>query len=513
MKGQRDTVARGAALLTASGLFSQAVGFFYRIVLSRLVGAERMGLYQLIMPVYSVLSALTTVGLTVAMSTLSAGYWAKGDARGVFRLRRTCVKLLCGAFFPLAGVTLLCSDFISTAVLGDARTRLGLVLLLPCVLLTGIENLQKYAFFGTNRVIPPAISEMAEQLIRSGTVLGLLVLFLPQNAEKTVGLITLGMTFCEVCSAVTLTVLFRLFFGKTPPEKETNGERAQLRREVLRVAVPVGFTALLGNVIGSVTAILIPRRLVYAGQTVTQAVSALGVLQGMTIPMLLMPSAFIGALGLVLVPNLAQSQALGRREEIQARLSRTFGVTSVLLLPCMAMLCVVGPWVGQWLFQNDGVGEHILPLTFGVTLSCFQAVLSSGLNGVGKQRAAAGNMLLSDGVLLIFTYVLVGIPTIGLSGYVAGLWVSSLVGLVLNWVDLRRATGLRPRLFEWLLAPALAAGLMGLCVRLLFARLLELGVAPALACGVVVVFGAVLYLAALQAQGILRAKPTSTAGK
>ena len=61
----------GAALLTAVGLFSQLVGFGYRIALSRLVGAETMGLYQLIMPVYSTLMSLTAIGLTVAVSTLS----------------------------------------------------------------------------------------------------------------------------------------------------------------------------------------------------------------------------------------------------------------------------------------------------------------------------------------------------------------------------------------------------------------------------------------------------------
>ena len=70
----------GAALLTAVGLFSQLVGFGYRIVLSRLVGAETMGLYQLIMPVYSTLMSLTAIGLTVAVSTLSPGtrLWGTG---------------------------------------------------------------------------------------------------------------------------------------------------------------------------------------------------------------------------------------------------------------------------------------------------------------------------------------------------------------------------------------------------------------------------------------------------
>lgn len=495
---------RGTALLTFSGLFGQVVGFLYRIALSRLMGAELMGVYQLIMPVYSVLSALTTVGLTVAMSTLAAGFWAKGDREGLFRLRRQCNRLLCAAFVPLAAVTLATSDFISVALLGDARTRLGLLLLLPCLFLTGIENLQKYAFFGTDHVLPPALSEMAEQLIRSAAVLGFLITFLPQNGEKTVALVALGMSFCEVCSAVTLTLMFRVFFGKTPkmakiPNKVKDRD---LRRAILQAAFPVAATAVVGNVMGSVNAVLIPKRLVYSGVSVSDAMSAFGVVNGMTLPMLLMPSAFIGAMGLVLVPKLARNVALGQGEAVRCQVGRSIAATAVLLLPSMGLLCVLGPTLGELLFQNSAVGEHMIPLALGVTLTCFQSILGSALNGIGKQSAAAGNMLLSDGVQLAFTYFFVGMPQVGLLGYAWGLCASSLVGAALNWIDLRRATGLRAQIFTWLVAPTLATVLMVLCGRLLYGRLVELGLSPLAGCGATALFGVVLYLSALQAQGL-----------
>ena len=70
-----------------------------------------------------------------------------------------------------------------------AGAALGLLLLLPCVLLTGLENIHKHSFYGLGRVAPPAFTEILEQLIRTGAVLGLLWYFLPQNPERTVGLI------------------------------------------------------------------------------------------------------------------------------------------------------------------------------------------------------------------------------------------------------------------------------------------------------------------------------------
>lgn len=489
----------GTMLLTFSGLFGQVVGFFYRIALARLIGPETMGLYQLIMPVYSVLSSITTVGLTVAASTLSARCQAKGDRQGVCQVRRSCLKCLIFLLLPVAVVTVAFSDPISVYILGDARTRTGLILLLPCILLTGIENVQKHCFFGVGSVRPPAFSEMAEQVIRAAAVLGLLVLCLPLGGEGTVGVIVLGMVVCEVFSAATLTLLFRRCIGSCSrccPRPEG------LWREIGRIALPVGSTSLLGNLMGSANAILIPQLLVKGGKTAGEAMSDFGVINGMTIPMLLMPTAFIGALGLVLVPKLAQAVAVNRRKEAREQLSRVMAATSCVLLPCMALLVVIGPVLGRLLFKDARAGESILPLAVGVIFTGYQAVLGSALNGLGKQSAAAGNMLLSDGVQLAFTYFLVGDPNIGLKGYVTGLWVSSILGAWLNWRSVRRAIDLKGQTFSWLVAPGLGALLMALCCRLLFGHLLDAGLGAPWACLATAAFGGALYLAALQAQGI-----------
>ena len=222
----------GAALLTAVGLFSQLVGFGYRIVLSRLVGAETMGLYQLIMPVYSTLMSLTAIGLTVAVSTLSARYEALGDRGAVRQTRNRARALFFVAAIPLGALLVIFSDPISVYLLGDARTQLGIVLLVPCVLLTGVENLHKHCFYGIGQIRPPALTETVEQLIRTGAVLGLLILLLPlvlalilcskRGISRVtacgvfaVGVLALGMTYSRAswvgmaCAMVVLVFLWK----------------------------------------------------------------------------------------------------------------------------------------------------------------------------------------------------------------------------------------------------------------------------------------------------------------
>ena len=502
MKLNRSSMLYGTLVLTLTSIISQVLGFVYRIFLSRLIGAEVMGLYQLIMPVYSVIMSLTAIGLTVAVSNLSAEYHALGNPKAIVQLLRKALTAFLILFALVAGVTVLLYDPISVCLLGDARTQLGLLLLLPCILLTGIENLHKHYFYGTGNIRPPAIVELTEQFIRTGAVLGLLVLLLPQYPERVVGIIVAGMCCSELFSSVTLVLLFRRHMGRPAALPGKGEDPRRLKRRMCSIALPIAATALLGNLMGSANAVLIPQRLVHAGMDVSAAMSAFGVLCGMTVPMLCLPTAFIGAMGLVLVPKLSQSVALGRMDEVRRRIYKALLATSVLVMPALAILVVLGPTIGVYLFREATVGRYMVPLSVGVLLSCYQSVLSGVLSGIGRQAAAARSSLICGAVQLGCTWVLMGLPGVELGGYVAGFVLSSALGALLNYWEVSRRTGLKPCLFQWCTAPALSALLMGLVINLLFRILLDAGMDGAAACLACILFGGVLYLAALSAQGV-----------
>ena len=408
---------RSVVVLTLTGVLSQGVGFVYRVLLTRLAGAEILGLYQLILPVYSVLLSLSAVGLTTAVSNLSAWYEALGNRRAVYQVRGQAVKL----FFLLALAPCLLlgvfSDGASVYLLGDARTRLGLVLLIPCLLLTGTENLHKHYFYGVGRVYPAALTELAEQVLRAVLVLTLVWALAPGTHERAVGAIVLGMALCEVASALTQLVLFRRALG---PAHALPGQ-----------PVPAGLAALLGNLISSANAVLIPRLLVLGGMEQSQAVSAYGVTFGMTLPMLLLPTAFLSALGLVLSPKLSRASALGQGETIRRLVRRGIGAANLLLIPALALLAVLGDAIGQSLYGDPRVGEHLPLLALGVLFSCWQSLFACVLSGVGRQSAAAAAALASDGVQLVLTCLTVG--KWGMGGYALAFALSSLLGAAVSW--------------------------------------------------------------------------------
>jgi O-antigen/teichoic acid export membrane protein len=226
------------------------------------------------------------------------------------------------------------------------------------VALTGVENFHKHTFYGTGQVRLPALVEVLEQLVRTAAVLGLLIAFLPQYPERVVGLIVGGMVICEIFSSCTLVLLHR--FAAHIPGSGTGAPPSLRRRRISAIAFPVGLNALLGNLLSAANATLIPQKLVEGGLSREAAVSAFGVVCGMTLPLLALPTVYLGPLNLVLSPRLTRAHSLGQTTRVHTLTARAMESVSLLTLPAMGMMCVLGPQLGRLMFRQDTVGNYLI---------------------------------------------------------------------------------------------------------------------------------------------------------
>jgi len=200
------------------------------------------------------------------------------------------------------------------------------------------------------------------------------------------------------------------------------------------------------------------------------------------------------------MPRLSRAHALNQGERVRWLAGRALWIVSLLALPAMAVMTVLGSDLGLLLFHQEGVGAYLLPLALTMALSCFCSVLCGILSGVGRQRAVAAVSFVGSIIQLAFTVFL--IPRMGMSGYAAGALTCALVESALFLWLVVKHTGLRIRVFPWFTAPGLAALLAGLTANLLLNRLKDMGLAPLPAGLAALVFALVLYLAALHGQGV-----------
>lgn len=449
-------------ILSVSSIGLQLLGFAYRIFISRITGPGGMGVYQLVMPVYFILMSITLSGLTTAVTNISSGQNALGDGAGMRRLVRMSLMLFVGLFAAAAVPAALFSGWISEHILGDGETQLALLIMLPCLFLTGFENIFKSWFYGIKNVKPPALSDQLEQIVRIAAVAALLLLFPPANPAMAAALIVAGMTVSETFSSIFLAVKYRLAQPRVPAQAAPAPDGGKLFRKILSVALPVSAAGLIGNLISSANTVLIPQRLIVSGMSQGDAVGALGVMLGMAMPLFMLPMAFIGPLVMVLLPRLSEGCALNDTPDVHRKIGKALHVTGLIALPVVAVMTPMGQSVCQLLYGQLLPQKCFYLLAASSVFIYYQIVTSGILNGIGRQNASMVNSVIGGIVQLAFTWFAVADPKLGIYGFLYGMLASSALSAALNMNCLIGRAGFRVRWARWFLMPLLSAAASGL---------------------------------------------------
>ncbi len=500
MRLRRTTIFYHTCLLTLSSVALQILGFIYRIGLSRCAGAEAVGVYQLVMPVYSVIQSLTLSGVTVAVSSISAQRRAFGDYTGVKKLVRT------GIGFFLIAFALTCIPFalgaapISSWLCSTPQCAPALLLLLPCLFLTGFENIYKNCFYGIKSVFEPIFSELLEHIVRIIAVLGLLLFFANGSPTQAAALIVCGMIVGEIFSSSALSILYRRNVGRRHGQ---GGPKVKSYwKEIAAIAFPVAASGVLNNIIASATTLLIPQRLILSGVDASQAMSAFGIMFGMTFPLLMLPSAFLNPLTMVLIPKFSENVALHRDSDIRRKASKALHVTGLIAAPCMAILIPLREPLCQALYGEAQASQYILPLALSTIFLFYQIVTGSILNGIQMQKHACASVILSGIVELGVTYFTVSNPRLRLFGYVLACLISSIAGCLMNVCFVKRAVKFKIRWRNWFFTPYFSAVIASLFCRFVYYFLLSNSITGSLCLISAIVCALLSYLGLLRLQGI-----------
>lgn len=472
MRLHKKAIVYSALVLSLSSMVLQLLGFLYRIVLSRIAGAQTVGNLSLLMSVYSVIMSATLSGITMAVSRLSSERDALGDQKGVQTLVKTAIVLFLLVLAILSVPFVHLSAPIGQAVFKDDACGVALILLIPCLFLTGFENIFKNCFYGIKFLCAPITSELLEQTVRILAAAVLLLRFRPDGAASSTVLIVCAMIVSELFSSLTLFIFYRYRMRrrKSVPRlfNDESPSAFSFVKTIGIIALPISAAGIANNLISALSNILIPNRLIVSGMTATEAVTAFGTMSGMTMPMLMLPSAFIFPLTTVLVPRLARGIALSNRADVQRKTAKAIHVTGLLAAPFAAVLVPLGPVIAQLLYHDPAAGYNLLPLAVANLFCFYQIITASILNGIGEQKKASSNVLFTGIIELVLIWIFVGNPRFQMNGFVIGHLVSSVIGALFNFVSTMQCTGIHLRFRNWFVTPVLCSTLAGMTAWLLF---------------------------------------------
>lgn len=431
---KKNPLITGTLLMTAAGVLSRIIGFFYRIFLSRTIGAEALGIYQLIGPVFSLCFALTASSIQTSISKFV------GDAIG------GCKDSLCGEkkarAYLILGLVLSCglsiltgifmyfnADWIAVRFLGEARCAPLLVLLtyslLPCCIHACINGY----YYGRKNAFVPSLCQFIEQIARVGSVWIIFQITtekgIPLTAFHAVCGLVIGECFGLLVSMSALLREKRLPRGSYTSDSICN---STMTHAFLAMVIPLTINRLSVAFSTSLENLLIPQKLQLYGYTQTDALSIYGILSGMTLSIILFPCVLTNSLSVLLLP--AISEARGRSNENQIRRTTQKAIRLGLLLgfAFTILFLLTGDMIGNKLFHNALAGRFICRLSWLCPLMYITSLLSSILHGLGRPKQVLFVNLLACLIRIGMIWFLV--PAYGIGAYLWGLLLSQVFASV-----------------------------------------------------------------------------------
>lgn len=414
---KRCSSAYRVLMLFCSNSVLRLMAFAYRAVLLSRAGSEAMGLYSLIMQISAVVSAVCVYGAVPVITSVAA----RTEPNGIRRLFSASIRLLFELWTFCSFLLLLLQGSICAKLLHDPEAVYALVPLMICILLTGIENALKAIHMGTLHFSVCAFSEMMEQGMRILTVIVLLSLFRAESNSRKVTLITLGMLVSELVSVSILSVSF---FVRFPKRTAVRGK--SVFRDLSRRAFPSILTAVSGTLFSSAGALILPGALMRYGSDGQTALSQIGILNNASVPLTLLPMAFVGAVAAVLAPRVSSICASGAsvKDTIKKAFAAIIPVTAVYSI----VLVIWGDAVSTRLFGAAIGSAELIPLVLKAEAVFILSICVSALNGMLMQKQVLFATLFGESAAFLLIVILT--PKFGLMGYTAGSAAGEVAGLI-----------------------------------------------------------------------------------
>ncbi len=453
----KNKVIKGTCILTCAGLMTRIIGFYYRVFLSKTIGAEGMGLYQMIFPIYGLCFSLSVSGIQTAISKYVAADNAKSNKSGMMDTLKTGLLMSLIMSFITAFTLYQTSGFIASDVLGDIRCKRLLQLASFSVPLGSLHSCINSYHLGRQKTFIPGFSQLVEQIIRVFSVYVITTVLVSSNAfdaNKTLmpELAVIGLILGEAASCIIsiLSIInekdFRIF-------KRTNKSR-QVQSNIFNMACPLTLNRVILSLVSSLEAILIPLFLQKYGLTKSNAISIYGVLTGMAMPFIFLPSTLTNAISSMLLPSISEAQANGNTKNISFITEKSIKYCLSIGIFCTGFFVTFGNELGVFLYNNYVAGAYITILGWLCPFLYLCSTLASILNGLGHTRITFRNNMLATIIRILFVVII--IPQLGIKGYLFGLLFSEIICSLLHIFSLLKYSKIHYSFSEFVFKPAVA---------------------------------------------------------
>jgi len=362
-------------IITLFSILTRIIGFVIRIFMSRELGAEIIGIYQISLSILSVFMTLVSSGIPLTISRLSAEYKAKNQFKEEHKMVTAGTIISLGLACVICILTIIFKPLIIN-LSGSSLVVSVLIALLPALIGSAFNVGFKGSLWGGQKHFENCMVDFIEQIIK--VVMIIVLVSNAQNLEQGIIDCAISVSVANIIS----NIISMLFYFKN------KGRLANPKghfKTLIKKSTPITLLRMVSSFGGMLISVIIPLTLVKVGYTQEQAISLFGIAIGMTFPLLYLPNTLVGSLATALIPDLAKLKAENNTQEfiLKVKTSLSFSVfISLLFVPCFMG---IGRAVGVFVYNNEISGLMLEYCALMMLPMGINNITSSILNSMGLE--------------------------------------------------------------------------------------------------------------------------------
>ncbi len=427
---KKDTFILSTIVLLVGGFLTKFLGMIIKIIMSRLMGSEGIGLYMLVLPTFSLLIGLAQFGLPVAFSKLIAEE-TKNNKNLLFSLLPISFiinLIICVGVIWIAPI-------LSNVFLQEARSYYPLLAMAVVLPFTSLSGLLRSYFFGRSKMLPHVVSNVLEDIVRLIAILIGIPLVLPFGIEAAVTFVVLINVLSE---GMSILVLFFFLPKRITFKRKDFHQNRKYQKEALQIGIPNTMSRLTGSIGYFLEPILLTFTLHLVGYSSSFILNQYGILSGYVLPLLLLPSFFTLAISQALLPIISKATAMGKYAIAKRKIKQGIFFSLLLGIPA-TLLFLITPEFFLKLFYHTSQGVSYMRFLAPICLFQYiQAPLASALDAMGRSKDNFKATLYGTLLRTCFLFLL-SLLKIGLWGLILATSINVIFTTFFNLHQVKRA--------------------------------------------------------------------------
>ena len=411
------------------------------------IGTTVLGSYSLIMNVFNFLVTISLFGVPLAITKIVSEKDELNDKPSIVKASKIGYKLCALISISVCIFTIIFKEKISKIFLNNLDDTRILILLALSLPLMALSSCICGYFNALRKVEKPVINEFLSHVVRSFIIVTLI--YLKKPTYLSFGISILLSEFISFMYSYTMYKrdIKRYIFSR----KSIKDNTLALTKDVLRISAPISFTSFVRSGLSTLKHTLIPLRLQKFGFSYDYALSRYGLIHGIALPFVLMPSIFINCFSSLLLPEYSRFFATNNTLKIKSITDKIFKFTILASLYISFILYISSDLLCYSIYKNSEVSYYVKILTPLICIIYLDYILDNILRGLDLQVKVMKINIIDVIISILIIYL--GVPYLGTFGYILVIYTSEYLNGILSINLLLKKINMDFKYLEWIFIP------------------------------------------------------------